>query len=272
MDQTYSYRAQLQILQGGYQGETKGVSPEDTSWHTGVPGQSYGSQSYQYYYTDSNTPSIGSPWPGGGTTTSDLKNQNSAQVVIYATDSWSATFDDSNNLIVTVTTTISQVMRANLLGNPNLVGNYTRDIKIGKTRNGPWAFAINGDALSPAHQITGALNLGTQTITIPPGGSAARGSFYIYSHTTGFPEAEEYTDEMEAGMFFRNDAPLDYRPGATWTGSSWQSHNRSGGAADIWTGSNWQTMRTSEGGTGTGNPPLYFNGGFKNQYKVGIGG
>ena len=63
---------------------------------------------------------------------------------------------------------------------------------------------------------------------------------------------------------------LDYRPGATWGGSSWLSHNRADGAADVRTASAWQTMRTVDGGTGTGNPPLLRDtSSWKNQRKVG---
>lgn len=66
---------------------------------------------------------------------------------------------------------------------------------------------------------------------------------------------------------------FDYRPGATWDGSNWQSHNRNGGVCNVWNGSSWKEMRTQEGGSGTDNPPLIYNGSqYVNQKKIGING
>lgn len=62
---------------------------------------------------------------------------------------------------------------------------------------------------------------------------------------------------------------VDYRPGKIWNGSSWKSHNRSGGAANVRTSSSWKEMKTTDGGTGTGNPPSIYNNGWKNQRKIG---
>lgn len=65
-------------------------------------------------------------------------------------------------------------------------------------------------------------------------------------------------------------AEFDYRPGKIWNGSSWQSHNRSGGAANLYNGSTWNTMRTTNGGTGTDNPPLIrYSSSYKNMRKIG---
>lgn len=62
---------------------------------------------------------------------------------------------------------------------------------------------------------------------------------------------------------------FDYRPGMTWNGSNWMSHNRSGGVCNVYEGT-WTEMRTENGGSGTGNPPLcYGSNGWKNQYKLG---
>lgn len=63
---------------------------------------------------------------------------------------------------------------------------------------------------------------------------------------------------------------LDYRPGATWNGSAFVSHNRNGGVCNIWNGSSYVEMKTTDGDSGTGNPPLIFNGSqFVNQKKIG---
>lgn len=63
---------------------------------------------------------------------------------------------------------------------------------------------------------------------------------------------------------------FDYRPGMIWNGTTFMSHNRNNGIANIWDGSSWQTMRTENGGVGTGNPPLIYNGtDYVNQKKIG---
>lgn len=262
MAETYTYQAALEITQGGYNGEWKGVIPFDSTPHTTTPDEQIGIQTYQYYYTDSNTPDA---WPG------DRKNAQSSRVTIWASDVWTASFDEQNNLIINVTTNITNVERGNIVGNPNYSGNYTRDIKIGRSKT-DIRFTKNNDPIGTAHRITGAINLGTEQIILPPGGTYRRGSIYILNHTSGFPETEIYTDEMEAGIFFQNNAPLDYRPGATYIAGTWQSHNRSRGANNVWDGSKWVECRTENGGVGTGNPPLYYNNGWKNQKKVGENG
>lgn len=63
---------------------------------------------------------------------------------------------------------------------------------------------------------------------------------------------------------------LDYRPGARKLSGTWESHNRNGGAADR---IGYGTMRTSDGGTGTGDPPSRKSSGtWYNQKKIGANG
>lgn len=236
--ENYEYRAQMIIIQGGYNGEDKGVTPEDTAWNSGTPEQAYGPLTYSYYYTDSNNAS----------------NANSSRVTIKATDEWRGTFDDKNNLIITITTKIDSILRGNIQGNPLAGGNWTRDITISREKGGKAYFSVNGDNIGHAHTLSGPIDMGTETITIPPGGEVVRGSIYVLNHTTGLAWVEEYTDEMWCGITFRNpregqpDTPswdqYDYRPGATYDGSTWQSHNRNGGAANIFNGFSWTEMRT----------------------------
>lgn len=62
---------------------------------------------------------------------------------------------------------------------------------------------------------------------------------------------------------------FDYRPGMTWDGKNWMSHNRDGGVCNVYTGS-WTEMRTSGYPDAKGNPPLlYRDGGLWNQAKIG---
>lgn len=269
MADTYQYRAEMTILQGGYPGENPGVIPQDTGWKSGNSGQAYPKVTYTYYYRDS--------YNG--------ENENSSRVEINATDSWTATYDKSNNLIVKVSTTVDSIVRNDIRGNPTGPKDQGRDITIRRYPNGRIYFQLNGDPVAYAHQISGPIDLGTETFTLPPGSSVARGSFYVLNHAAGFPEGGIYTDEMYAGIHFRNtksadDPPpidMDYRPGATYNGSNWMSHNRTGGAARIYNGGSWGEMRTKSGPDyenqpATGDPPLiYTNSGWRNMFNIGQG-
>lgn len=63
---------------------------------------------------------------------------------------------------------------------------------------------------------------------------------------------------------------VDYRPGEVLTSGTWKSTNRSGGKCHLRSGGSWVEMKTSDGGTGTGNPPSRRTSGtWKNQYKIG---
>lgn len=264
----YEYRAQMIIIQGGYDGEDKGVNPEDTNWNPGTPGQPYGPLTYSYYYTDSNS----------GT------NSQSSRITIKATDSWTGEFDGDNNLIITITTKINSIVRGNIQGNPLAGGNWTRDITISREKGGKVYFSVNGDGIGYGHTLSGPIDLGTETITIPPGGETVRGSLYVLNHTTGLAWTEAYTDEMWCGITFRNpreaepDTPtwteFDYRPGANYDGSAWMSHNRNNGAANVSNGSNWIEMRTHYNGAEfvLQSEDAPFNrhpDGWKNMYNIG---
>lgn len=265
----YEYRAQVIIIQGGYPGELKGVTPQDTNWNPGAPGHKYGPLTYKYYYTDSNSAS----------------NANSSRVIVDASDEWTAVFDDKNNLIITITTKIDSIVRANIVGNPLAGGNWTRDIKVGRDKNNS-VWSINGDGIGYAHTLVGSINLGTETITIPPGGKVERGSLYVLNHTTGLSWTNpDYTDEMWMGISFRNpreaepDTPVwteyDYRPGANFNGSNWMSHNRNAGAANVSDGSSWKEMRTHYNGAEfvlqSTDPPFNRHPeGYRNMYNIGV--
>ena len=77
-------------------------------------------------------------------------------------------------------------------------------------------------------------------------------------------------DEFDIGVSVYNPNPPDYRPGKQLHSGVWQSHNRSGGKADVRVNGAWVTMRTQDGPTGTGNPPLIRRSDeWKNQSKIG---
>lgn len=262
----YEYRAQVIILQGGYPSEWKDVIPQDNSWHPGE--QQVGPLTFEYYYTDSNSGD----------------NNNSSRVTYKITDSWTAEFDDTTNeLKVTVTTSIESVIRGEIHGNPLSGGNWTRDIIVGR-EPGDKKWEVNGDNIGHAHTLQGKIDLGTATIVIPPGGEVERGTVYVLNHTTGLSwSVPDYTDEMWMGISFRNNRKpiepepeptiFDYRPGANYDGSRWMSHNRHGGAAHIYGGANWIEMRTHYNGAEyvrqSEDPPFIYTGTWQNMLNVG---
>lgn len=88
----------------------------------------------------------------------------------------------------------------------------------------------------------------------------------IYNHS-GANNSTEYNwlqREVWATML-----DFDYRPGETWDGGDWLSHNRGGGVAEVWEGS-WNEMRTEGFPNAKGNPPeCYRDGDWWNMAKIG---
>lgn len=105
----------------------------------------------------------------------------------------------------------------------------------------------------------------SQTFTIQLTGNPAQ-EILIYTHSgarnsTGYDWLKH---DVWAQLF-----NFDYRPGMTWNGTGWMSHNRSNGKCNIWNGSSWVTMRTEDGGVGTSNPPLIYGNGWHNMRRIG---
>jgi hypothetical protein len=107
----------------------------------------------------------------------------------------------------------------------------------------------------------------------PESTGSTRGTVYYRSNTCGHDgdtPPSIYVDEFWMGINFRNQLPKDYRPGKTWDGSDWKSHNRSGGWAGVWDGSSFKEMRTQNGPDDSGNPPeIRHDSAYKNMRKIG---
>lgn len=260
MDKEYQYRPETQVTNGGYPGEPVGVIPAVTQWET--TSAPTGFATYTYYYTDTNT---------ADNAPLEQKNGNSSQVQINATDEWSVIINDDNELSVTVHTVINSIRRTNIVGNPNYIGTWGRDIQIRRSQNGVNLFAINNNPINrEGSLISSPIDLGTETFVIKPGVGNRHSSFYVLNHTNGLGWEPQYWDEMNAGISFQNILPNNYRPMAVWNGYNWASCNRSGGWMAVWTGSGWPECRTQEGGIDSDDPPSYWDGSsWKNQHKVG---
>lgn len=88
--------------------------------------------------------------------------------------------------------------------------------------------------------------------------------------TTALPNAYPNQVASEAvAAEIHIDVEVDYRPGSTYNGSTFMSHNRSGGVCNVYTGS-WTEAKTKDYPTGRGDPPeAYRDGGWYNMAKIG---
>ena|GEM_PF-3211282 len=230
-----------------------GVYSGDTSIHS--TDVLTGSSTTTFAYLDSNV--VMSP-------VSSWSANNTSRVDVELRTDWSVTFDNKNNMTVTISVTLVRQERADKNGNPK--GNsatplgrntwYYPNQDVFNKRN-PWAnyiaHAWDGD-INEAKVLLSNVFLGTQTFTIAPGQEANRSSIFVYNKTpTTNPKSTG--DWMNMGVHFINDMPPDYRPGAILVNGVWESHNRSDGESHILCSSRWSEMRTDNGHSENDNPP-----------------
>lgn len=246
------------LISGGYPGEAIGI--DEGTYAEWTPCPDSGTAVSYYYYTDSNVPN----------------NENSSRVTFKITDDWNASVDGSGNLTVRVRTTVNSIVRGNIRGNPNLGSTATRGIDIKRDAGSSPVWSVRNNSIATAATLATNITVSEYTFTIAPGRELSRGTLYIKNFVTGHegdPVPSQYIDELWGGVAFKNSTPPDYRPGATWDGSTWQSHNRSNGACHMYNGSNYIEMRTANGAVGTDNPPyIRHSDNYKNQRKVGANG
>ena len=249
MAKEYRWRANT-----GYQSTTTlsyGVTPNDTSWHN--TSELSGTQTFQYWWRDANVAS------GGG-----YSDANSSRVVASITNTWTASIDSRNNVTIRVGTVLNSLVRDDLRGSN--VDSPGRVIQFYNTA-GQIASQFTDSQLGSAHTISGRVDFGTETFTLPPGQSATKQSILVRNETIGYASY----DIIGIGLEFMNILPKDYRPGMILDANGvWQSHNRTAGAANIRTSSAWQEMRTEGAPTAKGNPPsIYHDGDWFNQRLIG---
>lgn len=234
---------------------THGVTPSQQSdWQTDDVGTQHSTQTYEYWYHDSN-------WP----VDNQYTDANASRVVVSVSQSWTTSVDNNNNLTVSVTTTINSVVRDQAYGiNTDTPGRY---INIYKTEGGAPVLSFTDNQVATNHTIyAGPLNLGTDTFTLAPGQNLQRSSLYLHNQSVG---SSSY-DDLWIGIQFMNPLPRDYRPGQRKINGTWYSHNRPAGTCNRKVSGTWTEMRTLDGGTGTGNPPSRKTSGtWYNQRKIG---
>lgn len=254
MAKNYQYRAQFVIVEGGYPGETTGVTPADDNWHT--TDVTTGSATHTYYYNDSTC----------------AANTNSSRTSVNITDSWTVSIDEHNNMSVTVHTVINSISRAAYQGDPNAcASNIVSDIIIRRQSGGAILARYNNQNFATYGTVASNIDLGTYTFTLAPGQNANRSTVHYTNdaHFTGGGQEGLYDDVFRMGITFKNILPADYRPGATLD-SVWLSHDRTGGKAHILTsGGTWREMRTVDGLVASDNPPSIYTTKWMNQRLIG---
>lgn len=229
-----------------------GVIPDDSSWHTST--SETGSQTFSYWYRDANVEVGGS-----------YNDANSSRVVVNVTDSWTVSVDNRNYLTVHLVTAINSIVRDDCVGiNQDTPGRY---IDIYREAGGELVRRFTDTQIATPHDISGSFTLAEHTFTLAPGEGLSKNSLFLHNEVIGISS----WDEINMGIEIKNVLPRDYRPGEDWNGSTWMSHNRSGGAANIFNGSGWTEMRTLDGnGVIGGDSPYIFNGSaWANQREIG---
>lgn len=264
MAKNYQWKTDSEIISGGYIGEEIGIIGGSTSWVT--TDVLSGNTSVQCYYRDSNSGD----------------NNNSSRVVIDISETWTASIDNRNYLTINLNTTVNSIVRDDIRGNPLIGGTATRELYLRRDSSSAWIWSAINDNIATAHTIlSGPLVLDNYSFTLAPGENLSRGSIYFRDNTNGHgsdPVPSYYVDELWVGTIFRNILPKDYRPGAALdtNTSIWKSHNRTNGACHILSNTGnmtWTECRTTDGGTGQGNPPLILHAAdansWYNQQKLG---
>lgn len=267
MASNWQYRTNLKVPfeSGGYPNEPSGVIPNDTSWKT-TSSTTINLPNIQYYFRDANTYPTSPPYTA-----------NSSRVVITVSQRITTTIGSDNVVHATVTGTINSIVRDDIQGNPNLGGTAKRNIYIRQYKGGPVIAEFDNLNIATAETIGSNITLPSYTITLQPGQNLSQYSLYIVNCLPGhegdaLPSIN--VDAMLMGVEVMNplpEPPKDYRPGMTWNGTAFMSHNRSnGGVCNYWNGSDWTEMRTQDYPDGKGNPPLmYRDGDWYNQALIG---
>lgn len=260
----YNWRASLNFESGDPGQLTHGVTPSaQENWQNANTGSSMSPGQYTYWYRDSNTMYAGA-----------FQDALSSRVALKVTQTWTATVDNLNNLTITVNTVVNSIDRDDIQAPTGYSDTDTpgRDITLYKN-DGTVIFSTTDTQVAHAHNLSGTINVGDESFIIAPGDITVVGtSLYLHNQTVG----GQSHDDIWLGVQFRNPLPPDYRPGAVYDNSVWQSHNRVGGTCHVLsntTGPVFTEMRTLGAPTSLGNPPsLYHDNKWYNMAKIGLGG
>lgn len=268
----YQWQSAMTLQSGGYNGELISIERNGTVVFSGSVNKSELPKTFGLGWNTTSTPTGSEEITYTYRDSDSSSNNSSTKVEVTIRDEWTISFDDRNNMIVQVATTLVSAVRTKI-GSPS---NINRHLWMRRTKNGsdfsPFPLIDNA---STAHTIASNVSLGTETFTLAPGGTAERSTIYWRNTSVGYESwaiPNIYTDIINMGVHFKNILPPDYRPGKVKTNTStWYSCNRSGGKCHVRKqDGTLKELRTIAGGVGNDNPPyLKHPSEYKNQRLIG---
>lgn len=240
---------------GGYPGEDIGPGSHDTPWEAAPLS---GSSAVTYWYSDSDSGN----------------NANSIKVFVTISESWNATINQDNSIDITYVSTVTDIVKGEKHGYP---GTIPRMIKIAEYPLGPWIIDYGNTPMDLGWRPSTLPPPVRRTLHLPPVYTTPEevGIATIYYKSGYGPHFDDplpniYVDAMGMGTSFRNTLPYVYRPGDRKINGTWESHNRTAGKCER---IGYGEMKSSNGGTGTNDPPSLKSGGvWYNQRKIGANG
>ena len=245
MAKIYNWRADLNFNSGDPGQLTHGVTPSaQEDWQNADAGSSMSPGQYTYWYRDSNT-----AWSGA------FQDILSSRVALKVTQSWTASVDSRNNLTIVIQTVVDGIDRDDIRAPAGYSDTNTpgRNITLYK-KDGTVIFSTTDNLVATAHNLSGRIDVGTETFILAPGNISVVGtSLYLHNQTVGGPSY----DDIWLGIQFRNPLPPETIPHAVLgANEKWLSHNRNGGDLRLWTGSRWsENLANVGGGVDYGDPP-----------------
>lgn len=264
LDFQYRWGANTVIYEGGYPYED--ISKDSSTG--GITSESTGSSSNLYYFTDSNYGfnSMKNAHPDwSDQQVGEYLNNNSSKCYVRVSDTWTARKGEGNRLYLDLTTTIESAYRSSIIGNPLGGGTATRTLKL--LINGEVVYTNSNCNIGVVEQYVTSPISRSFTLVLDPE-TGAQGVTSVRIQNSANTSSSTHPDDIGVGTSFWNLLPRDYRPSSVYNGGL-MSCNRSAGARKIYTPSGWVELRTTDGGTGTGNPPSIYGTGMRNQRITG---
>lgn len=195
MAKTYQWRAKADFKSnvGDDTLLTSGAIPAtQENWQTANIGEDApGSGQWGYYFHDANV-SVGGYYT----------DANASRVLFTISQTWRTSVDQQNNLTVTISSTISSIVRDNAVGiNQNTPG---RHIQMYQQAGASPVFDYTDLYVAENHSIlTTPIVLDNYSFTLPPGENKERSALFVHNQTVGYP----WYDEVWVGVTFRNTLP-----------------------------------------------------------------
>lgn len=156
----YNWRANVTFAAGDPGLLSHGVTPStQEDWQDANVGGSMSPGQYTYWYRDSNT-----TWQG------QFQDLLSSRVALKVTQTWTTSVDSRNNLTITIQTVVDSIDRDDVRAPSGYSDTNTpgRNIALYK-KDGTVIFSTTDNLVATAHNLSGTINVGSETFTTAPG-------------------------------------------------------------------------------------------------------